>query len=47
MDFAKWQHVLDVNTRGTLLCDRYAEKYMEKQRAGRIINISSPAAARQ
>lgn len=45
MDFAKWQHVLDVNTRSTLLCDRYAEKYMEKQCAGRIINISSPAAA--
>lgn len=45
MDFEKWQNVMDVNTKGTLLCDKYAQKYMEKQRAGRIIHISSPAAA--
>jgi 3-oxoacyl-[acyl-carrier protein] reductase len=43
MDIVNWQRVMDVNTKGTLLCDKYAEKYMERQRAGRIINISSPA----
>ena len=45
MDIENWQRVMDVNAKGTLLCDKYAEKYMERQRAGRIVNISSPASA--
>lgn len=41
MPIDKWQKVMDVNTKGTLLCDREAAKHMFKSRVGRIINISS------
>lgn len=44
MDVAKWQRVMDVNAKGTLIVDKYAGKYMSKdRRGGRIINVSSPA----
>ena len=36
-----WDAVLDTNLKGAFLCTRAAAKYMSKQRAGRIINISS------
>lgn len=36
-----WDDVLDVNLKGTFLCCKAASKYMMKQRAGKIINISS------
>ncbi|MFQ5893145.1 MAG: 3-oxoacyl-ACP reductase family protein, partial [Nitrospinota bacterium] len=36
-----WESVLDVNLTGTWLCSQAALKVMLKQRAGRIINISS------
>lgn len=37
----QWQHVLDINLRGTLLMSRAAAQIMAANRAGRIINISS------
>jgi 3-oxoacyl-[acyl-carrier protein] reductase len=36
-----WDAVLDTNLKGAFQCIRAASKYMSKQRAGRIINISS------
>ncbi|MBC8104821.1 MAG: 3-oxoacyl-[acyl-carrier-protein] reductase [Cytophagales bacterium] len=36
-----WDSVLDTNLKGTFLCTRAAAKLMVKQRAGRIINITS------
>jgi len=44
MSVESWQKVIDVNLKGTFLSNKIAGKYMEKNRAGRIINISSPAA---
>ncbi|MBN2483411.1 MAG: 3-oxoacyl-[acyl-carrier-protein] reductase [Candidatus Omnitrophica bacterium] len=36
-----WDKVLDVNLKGAFNCAKVAAKYMLKQRAGKIINISS------
>ena len=36
-----WDAVLDTNLKGAFLCIRAAAKVMSKQRAGRVINISS------
>jgi 3-oxoacyl-[acyl-carrier protein] reductase len=36
-----WDAVIDSNLKGTFLCTRAASKIMLKQRAGRIINITS------
>ncbi len=36
-----WDAVLDANLKGTFLCTRAAAKVMIKQRAGRIINVTS------
>lgn len=36
-----WDAVLDTNLKGAFLCTRAVAKHMSKQRAGRIINISS------
>ncbi|MCH7646701.1 MAG: 3-oxoacyl-[acyl-carrier-protein] reductase [Nitrospinae bacterium] len=41
LTLAAWQKVMDVNLTGTWLCSQAALKVMLKQRAGRIINISS------
>ena len=37
-----WLKVLDTNLNGTFLCSREALKFMRSQRAGSIVNISSP-----
>lgn len=44
MDIERWQAVMDVNLRGTIICSKVAGKRMMKHRTGRIINISSLAA---
>jgi 3-oxoacyl-[acyl-carrier protein] reductase len=36
-----WDSVMNINLKGTFLCSREAVKIMSKQRAGKIINISS------
>jgi 3-oxoacyl-[acyl-carrier protein] reductase len=36
-----WDAVLDSNLKGTFLCTRAAAKLMMKQRAGRIVNVTS------
>jgi len=36
-----WDTVIDINLKGAFLCTRAAAKVMSKQKAGRIINISS------
>jgi len=38
-----WQAVIDLNLTGVFLCTRAVSKVMLKQRAGRIINITSVA----
>lgn len=43
MDIDRWQAVMDVNVRGTVICAKVAAAYMAKQRVGRIINVSSLA----
>jgi len=41
MKTSDWDAVLDTNLKGAFLCSRIASRIMLKQRAGRIINISS------
>jgi NAD(P)-dependent dehydrogenase (short-subunit alcohol dehydrogenase family) len=41
MDAATWDHVLEVNLRGTFLCCLEAFRIMAAQRSGVIINLSS------
>lgn len=41
MDTAIWDHVLDVNLRGTFLCCREAFRLMKAQRQGVIVSLSS------
>lgn len=44
MDHAQWQEVLDTNLTGTFNMAKHAIILMLKQKYGRIINITSPAA---
>lgn len=44
MPMDRWSAVMDVNVKGTVICCKIAGKYMAKNKAGRIINISSLAA---
>jgi NAD(P)-dependent dehydrogenase (short-subunit alcohol dehydrogenase family) len=41
LDLERWQRVLDINLRGTLLIARAAGRIMVAQRCGSIVNISS------
>ena len=41
MDESLWDEVLDLNLKGTYLCTRAALRTMLRQRAGRIVNVSS------
>jgi 3-oxoacyl-[acyl-carrier protein] reductase len=41
MKLEDWQAVIDLNLTGVFLCTKAASKIMLKQRAGRIINITS------
>jgi NAD(P)-dependent dehydrogenase (short-subunit alcohol dehydrogenase family) len=41
---ADWDHVLDVNLKGTFLCCMAVVPYMKKQKYGKIINLSSMGA---
>ncbi|MBM3264932.1 MAG: SDR family oxidoreductase [candidate division Zixibacteria bacterium] len=41
---ANWRHVLDVNLNGAFLCMLTVLPIMERQRSGRIVNISSAGA---
>ena len=44
MPIDRWQAVMDVNLKGTVVCSKVAGKYMYRNREGRIVNISSLAA---
>jgi len=41
MKESDWDSVLDTNLKGAFLCSKVASRSMMKQRAGRIVNISS------
>jgi NAD(P)-dependent dehydrogenase (short-subunit alcohol dehydrogenase family) len=41
MDVSVWDHVLDINLRGTFLCCREAFRIMKMQSCGVIVNLSS------
>lgn len=43
MKLEDWQAVIDLNLTGVFLCTRAASKIMLKQKAGRIVNITSVA----
>lgn len=45
LSFREWQQTLDVNLNGTFLCAREALKDMVPRRWGRIVNVTSAAAA--
>jgi len=45
MKSADWEAVLDTNLKGVFLCTRQVTKPMMKQRAGRIINMTSVVGA--
>ncbi|GCE30253.1 3-oxoacyl-ACP reductase [Dictyobacter alpinus] len=36
-----WDHIMDVNLKSTFLCCKYTLPYMQQQKGGSIINISS------
>jgi NAD(P)-dependent dehydrogenase (short-subunit alcohol dehydrogenase family) len=41
MDAATWDHIININLRGTFLCCREAFRIMAAQHSGVIINLSS------
>ena len=46
MKLSDWDRVMDANLRGTFLCTRLGAEMMFRQRAGKIINMSSVSAIR-
>lgn len=38
---AEWDHVFDVNVKGTFLCSKHAFRQMLKQKSGSVVNFSS------
>lgn len=44
LDIERYKKVIDTNLNGTVICTRYAVPYMQKQKWGRIVNISSSQA---
>ncbi|HIT65752.1 MAG TPA: SDR family oxidoreductase [Candidatus Merdisoma merdipullorum] len=43
MTVERWDRMLNINLRGTFLCSQKAIPYMEKQKKGAIVNITSQA----
>lgn len=43
-DLSTWKKIIEVNLTGTFLCSKEFGQVMKKQKAGKIINISSTAA---
>ncbi len=41
----KWDEIISVNLKGTMLCCKYAIPYMKKNGGGSIVNVSTIAAA--
>jgi 3-oxoacyl-[acyl-carrier protein] reductase len=41
MKLADWDHVIGTNLKGAMLCTKVVSRQMIKQRAGRIVNLSS------
>ena len=41
VDLAQWQHVMDINLTGVMLCAKYASRVMIAQQRGKIVLISS------
>ena len=41
MKSSQWDEVINTNLKGVFLCTKYVSKFMIKQRAGNIINITS------
>jgi 2-dehydro-3-deoxy-D-gluconate 5-dehydrogenase len=46
MDAEYWDHVLDVNLRGPMLCCKYVGPHMIGRRRGKVINVASVLASR-
>lgn len=46
MDAEYWDHVLDVNLRGPMLCCKYVGPHMIDRRRGKVINVASVLASR-
>ncbi len=46
MDAAHWDHVMNVNLRGPVLCCKHVGPHMINRRRGKVINIGSVMAAR-
>lgn len=46
MEFADWEHVLNVNLNSAFLCSKYAMSIMKEQNYGRIISVASQAGQR-
>lgn len=45
-DSATWQKIIDTNLNGTYFCSRAAARRMKERNLGRIVNVSTVAAAR-
>ncbi|MFI5396376.1 MAG: SDR family NAD(P)-dependent oxidoreductase [Candidatus Binatia bacterium] len=46
MDTEYWDHVLDVNLRGPMLCCKYVGPHMISRQRGKVINVASVLASR-
>ena len=46
MKTAHWDHVMDVNMRGPMLCCKYVGPHLLRQQSGKVINIASVMATR-
>jgi 2-deoxy-D-gluconate 3-dehydrogenase len=46
MEAEYWDHVLDVNLRGPMLCCKYVGPHMIDRRRGKVINVASVLASR-
>ena len=46
METAEWDHVMNVNLRGPMLCCKHVGPHMIRRRAGKVINVASVLATR-
>ena len=46
MESARWDHVMDVNLRGPMLCCKHVGAHMLQRRSGKVINVASVLASR-
>jgi NAD(P)-dependent dehydrogenase (short-subunit alcohol dehydrogenase family) len=46
MDTERWDHVMNINARGPMLCCKHVGPHMIERRSGKVINVASVLASR-